>query len=74
MPEFTIASTNPKTGQGSLSFVRIYKNGKLIAEEGVPKRSPLKYLQSLKKSKHLVNLERQLLKHGLTLTDVGFYR
>lgn len=71
MSKYRIASTNPKTGEGSLSYIRVYKGDKLLAEERVPKRNPLKYLRTLKKSKHWISLELQLLKHGLTLTDVG---
>ena len=54
-----------------MSYIRVYKGDVMIAEEPIPKRSPLKYLQSMKKSKHWKSLELQLLKHGLTLTDVG---
>lgn len=71
MSKFKISSTNPKTGEGSMSYIRVYKGDVMIAEEPIPKRSPLKYLQSMKKSKHWKSLELQLLKHGLTLTDVG---
>jgi hypothetical protein len=65
-----LSSTNPKVSGGK-SVVRVYLNGKMIAEEYVSKRSPVQYLKGLTRSKHLISLERQLISHGLTLTDVG---
>ena len=64
-----ISSTNP-TGSGK-SVVKVYLNNKLIASVEVAKRNPVQYLKTLKHSKHLVSLERQLLRYGLTLTDIG---
>jgi hypothetical protein len=58
--------TNP-----SRSVVRIYKGGHLIVEELITKRNPLPYLRGLTRSKHFLNIERKLMKHGLTLSDVG---
>ena len=64
-----ISSSNPKVN--GKSVVRVYLNDVLIAEEYVAKRNPVPYLKSLKYSKHLVSLERQLLNHNVTLTDIG---
>ena len=64
-----ISSTNP-TVNGK-SVVRIYLDGVLIITEEVAKRNPVAYLKTLTRSKHLESIERQLLTHGFTLTDVG---
>lgn len=64
-----VSSSNPAiTGK---SVIRVYLNDELIAEEYVAKRNPLPYLRTLKRSKHLASLELQLLRHGLTLKDIG---
>ena len=71
--EIKVSSTNPKT-TGGKSVIRVYKNHVKIAEEYVAKRSPLKYLNSLSRSKHFASLEGQLIAHGLTLIDIGVKR
>jgi len=68
---FKITQSNPKKAGDNNSWVRVYDNKVLIAEEAIRKRSPLKYLASVSKSQHLASLEKQLFNHGLTLTDVG---
>lgn len=65
-----VSSTN-SVNKGEPSVVRVYKDGVKIAEVFVTKRSPLSYLKSLKRSKHFLSLERQLLPHGVSLSDVG---
>lgn len=72
-PTIRVSSTNPKTANGK-SVVRIYKNGVLVAEEYIAKRNPLKHLLTLTRSKHFTSLEKQLIKHGLFLSDVGIKR
>ncbi len=69
--ELKVTQSNPKKAGDNKSYVRVYKDGLLIAEEAINKRSPLNYLANVTKSKHLRSLERQLFMHGLTLTDVG---
>lgn len=51
--------------------IRVFKSGVLIAEEFVTKRGGMKYLKTLTRSKHFLNLERQLLPHRVTLQDIG---
>lgn len=68
-----VSSTNPKKAGGK-SVVRIYKDKVLIAEEFIAKRAPLDYLNTLTRSKHFISLEKQLIKHGLFLSDVGIKR
>lgn len=70
MHRIKVSSTNPKEGGGK-SVIRVYLNGKLIAEEFVAKRNPLLYLKGLTRSKHFKSLERQLLPHGILLSDIG---
>ncbi len=53
------------------SFVRVYKDGKRIAEVVVTKRKPVEYLRSLKRSKHFRSLELQMMPYGVTLSDIG---
>lgn len=65
-----VSQTNPVTGGGK-SVIRVYLLGKLIAEEYVAKRSPIKYLNTLRSSIHFTNLEGQLIRHGLLLEDIG---
>ena len=57
--------------EGDKSVIRIYRGNTLIVEEPITKRNPLKYLNTLTRSKHFLNIERKLMPHGLTLTDVG---
>jgi hypothetical protein len=66
--KITVRSSNLANGT---SVIRIYKRGKMIVEEPITKRNPLPYLRGLTRSKHFTNIERQLMKHGLTLSDVG---
>lgn len=73
MGNIKVSSTNPKV-KGSKSVIRVYKGKQLIAEEFIDKRSPLTYLLTLKRSKHFISLERQLIKHGLFISDVGITR
>jgi hypothetical protein len=73
MAKIKVSSTNPKL-KGGKSVIRVYKDEQLIAEEFIAKRSPLAYLLTLKRSKHFISLERQLIKHGLFLSDVGIKR
>jgi len=53
------------------SIISIYKNRNLIAQETVTKRGGYKYLQKLTRSKHFKSLERQLMRHSITLSDIG---
>lgn len=69
-PQFKVSSTNP-TKAGSKSKVRVYVEGKLVIEREIAKRSPVKYLKSLTRSKHLRAIEMAIMPHGLTLTDIG---
>lgn len=59
---------------GGVSVVRIYLDGNRIVEEPITKRNPLVYLKTLTRSKHFTSIERQLMKHKLTLSDVGITR
>ena len=68
MSKIKVTSSNLNTG---VSVIRVYKEGQLIVEEPVTKRNPLPYLRGLTRSKHFTSIERQLMPHGLTLTDVG---
>lgn len=72
-PIIRVSSTNPKT-QGGKSVIRVYRDNKLLAEEWIAKRNPLAYLLTLRNSKHFMSLERQLIKHGLFISDVGITR
>lgn len=65
-----VSSTNPSIGGGK-SSIRVYKDGKLIGEVLIAKRNPLPYLRGLTRSKYFRALEVQLIKHGVTLSDVG---
>lgn len=56
---------------GGKSVIRIYRAGEMIVEESITKRNPLPYLKSLTRSKHFSSIERKLMPHGLTLSDVG---
>jgi hypothetical protein len=71
MRVFKVTNSNPNVKGDNNSWIRVYENGIMIAEEPVPKRSPLKWLAQRTKSKHLFSLEKQLFKFGVTLTDVG---
>lgn len=63
-----VTSSNLQSGK---SVIRIYNRGVLIVEEQLTKRNPLPYLRSLTRSKHFTSIERKLMPHGLTLSDVG---
>jgi len=54
--------------------IRVYLNGVKIVEEALTKRSPIKYLNGLTRSKHFASLERKLMPHALTLSDIGIKR
>ncbi len=65
-----------------MSYVRIYKNGNMVAEVEINKRDPLGYLQSIVNgSKFLVDMSKQLQQHlnceqnqdgSLTLEDFQY--
>ncbi len=60
--------------EGGVSVIRVYLNKQIIVEEPITKRNPLQYLRTLTRSKHFTSIERQLMKHSLTLSDVGITR
>ena len=66
-----IKVTNSNLSNPTRTVIRIYLGKELIVEEPVTKRNAVKYLRGLTRSKHFNSIERQLMKHGLTLSDVG---
>ena len=70
MSKSKIKVTSSNLSNPTRSVIRIYKGGVLIVEEPVTKRNPVNYLRGLTRSKHFTSIERQLMKHGLTLSDV----
>lgn len=73
MEKFRITEHKPKRAGDSATLVKIIRNedNVTLAQVGIKKHRALEYLKSRRKSKFLVELERQLFQHGLTLTDVG---
>ncbi len=66
-----IKVTNSNLINPTRTVIRVYLNKQLIVEEPITKRNAVQYLRGLTRSKHFTSIERQLMKHGLTLTDVG---
>ncbi len=58
-----VSNTNGNSNN-KMSYVRIYKNGNMVAEVEINKRNPLAYLQSIVNgSKFLVDMSEQLQSH-----------
>lgn len=58
-----VSNTNGNSSN-KMSYVRIYKNGNMVAEVEINKRNPLGYLQSIVNgSRFLVDMSKQLQRH-----------
>lgn len=66
---YKVSSTNPMKS-GSDSFVRVYKDGVKIAEVGLSKRNPLRYVRQHPTSLYSDSLRGQLRKYGVEELDI----
>jgi hypothetical protein len=67
---YDISNTN--STNGGPSFVRVYNQGMMIAEQAINKRNPLDYIRDVVNSKHKRELYEQCIAGGMDEDEFVF--